>query len=515
MTAPSPKRRFADVGYDVERHPGDVMRVVAGDVLLIVCAVIGSQQEVGAIERDLFRLFNDLPQAIAGAMGVLQQLGSLLAVPIVVIIALAFRRPILAANLALAGVVTWAAARGLHHLIDRGSPQELLTDVRTHGHVVHGTGFPSIHVAVAAALASAAGPWFTRPLRRAAWVVVALIGVACVYLGADLPVDVIGGAALGWLVSAASHLAFGTPSRRPTLDEVRDALEAAGLDLTDVHPAVVDARGSTPFFATTADGRSLFVKIVGREQRNADVLFKAWRWLAFRELEDEEPSRRRSGSSSTRRTRAPRRARRCPDAGDRRDDRRGSRSSRPRPDRSGRTHPRLGGAGVVDDAVLAGIWEQVAILRRSRLAHRDLRQANVLVDSGGVPWLIDFGFAEAAASERRLSQDVAELLASLACLVGSAPSVSAAVTALGPDAVAARHPCSNRWRSPPPPVTTSKRITACSSELREAISTTTGTEVPRFGAADCGRTLDGADRSRPRIRDPPVAAANRRVPPDG
>jgi hypothetical protein len=31
------------------------------------------------------------------------------------------------------------------------------------------------------------------------------------------------------------------------------------------------------------------------------------------------------------------------------------------------------------DELLGGIWEQVAILRGSRIAHRDLRRANVFV----------------------------------------------------------------------------------------------------------------------------------------
>ena len=45
---------------------------------------------------------------------------------------------------------------------------------------------------------------------------------------------------------------------------------------------------------------------------------------------------------------------------------------------------------------------------------RDLRRANVLVNIDGRPWLLDFGFAEAAASRRWLARDVAELLAWLA-----------------------------------------------------------------------------------------------------
>jgi RIO-like serine/threonine protein kinase len=64
---------------------------------------------------------------------------------------------------------------------------------------------------------------------------------------------------------------------------------------------------------------------------------------------------------------------------------------------AGQTLDRLD-AAEVGDRLLVAIWEEVAGLRAAGIAHRDLRRANVLVDPGGRPWLLDFGFAEAAAS---------------------------------------------------------------------------------------------------------------------
>ena len=77
----------------------------------------------------------------------------------------------------------------------------------------------------------------------------------------------------------------------------------------------------------------------------------------------------------------------------------------------------------------------MARLHAARIAHRDLRRANVLVDLDRQPWLLDFGFAEAAASPRQLAADVAELLASLASVVGADRTVRSATEALGVDAV--------------------------------------------------------------------------------
>ena len=55
---------------------------------------------------------------------------------------------------------------------------------------------------MAAALATAAGPWLLRPARRAAWWVVWLVALGRMYAGVHLPLDVLGGAALGWAVAA-------------------------------------------------------------------------------------------------------------------------------------------------------------------------------------------------------------------------------------------------------------------------------------------------------------------------
>ena len=92
------------------------------------------------------------------------------------------------------------------------------------------------------------------------------------------------------------------------------------------------------------------------------------------------------------------------------------------------------------DAVLADLWAQVATLHRARLAHRDLRLANVMVDGAGRPWLVDFGFAEAAASDRALRRDIAEMLASQATTVPPERAVDAAIDEVGAEQVAAALP---------------------------------------------------------------------------
>src|SRR5207245_8606624 len=92
---------------------------------------------------------------------------------------------------------------------------------------------------------------------------------------------------------------------------------------------------------------------------------------------------------------------------------------------------------TVDDKVLDRVWEQVARLHARRIAHRDLRRHNVLVDEAGEPWLLDFNLAEAASSGRRLHRDVNELLVSLTAVVGSGRAADSGIESLGADEVMA------------------------------------------------------------------------------
>ena len=73
------------------------------------------------------------------------------------------------------------------------------------------------------------------------------------------------------------------------------------------------------------------------------------------------------------------------------------------------------------------MWAQLALLRRHRIAHRDLRLANVFLADDGDAWIIDFGFSELAASDHLLATDLAELLASSATKVGAERAVAAGV----------------------------------------------------------------------------------------
>jgi len=82
-------------------------------------------------------------------------------------------------------------------IVGRGRPATLLTDLRVRGRGPSGGGFPSGHAAVATALAASAFARSRPAARLSLTGLAAIVGVARVYVGAHLPLDVLGGAALG------------------------------------------------------------------------------------------------------------------------------------------------------------------------------------------------------------------------------------------------------------------------------------------------------------------------------
>jgi uncharacterized membrane protein YbhN (UPF0104 family) len=94
----------------------------------------------------------------------------------------------------------------------------------------------------------------------------------------------------------------------------------------------------------------------------------------------------------------------------------------------------------ISDDLLRQLWAEVDSLHRAGIAHRSLRAANVMIEDGERPWLTDFSFSEMAATPRQMNLDLAELLASLATLVGADRATASASAVIGTQQVAAAAP---------------------------------------------------------------------------
>jgi membrane-associated phospholipid phosphatase len=215
-------------GRRLERRPSDLVWLAVGAVGLVLCALPVHADRVGAAEADAFRLVNDLPSLPFPLVWVPMQLGNLLVVPAAVLVALAFRRLRLAGGLALAGAGVWVLAKVVKRFVERGRPSDLLDEVVVRGAAPHGLGFVSGHIAVATSLAVVAWPWLPRWGRWVAGAAVAAVFLTRMYVGAHLPLDMAGGAALGLAVGALVRLLLGVPARGP------DPGDEAAASATDI-----------------------------------------------------------------------------------------------------------------------------------------------------------------------------------------------------------------------------------------------------------------------------------------
>lgn len=432
---PAPVTGHAAPARRTSRHPGDLARVVVGAAVFAMSLLAVQRAHLSLFERDLFRLVNNLPSLLEPLLVAVMQAGNIVAAPVAAGLALFTRARRLALDVVVAGPTAWFVAKAVKGLVERPRPGGFLDDIARYDS--GGLGFVSGHMAVAAALATAAGPYLPRRARRLVWAAAWSVGFARIYVGAHLPMDVLGGAALGWVVGASLHLVLGAPHRVPGLDEARRALERAGWKVTRVSRVGHETSRSFPFIATGPQG-ARFVKLLDPEPRDRDWIFRIARLLVFRDVRDEAVmvDTRLQGEHEAAMTLLAREA--------------GCRV----PAIVGIQHvgrqtwvmEQVAGASsldrwpTVDDELLEAVWEQVARLHGTGIAHRDLVAANVVIDDKGRPSLVDFAHALAHAAGRERDNDVAELLTSTALLVGPGAAVRAAVTVLGPEAVSRAAP---------------------------------------------------------------------------
>lgn len=400
---------------------------------VVVLALLGAH--VGHLtppELNVFRFFNTLPSGLHSAFETLDRVGGLWALALVVTAALLARRWRLARDLVVAGAAAWGLARLVGLLVvEHQSFRASLNEVTRLGNST--PPFPAARLALVVAVVAGASPYLTRPWRRVNAALIVALFIAGLYLGVGYPNDLLGGVVLGWGVAAAVHLLFGSPGGHPTIDQVTDSLAELGVAATGVRLAPIQPPVATLFLAEDPGG-PLWVKVLGRDETDAQLLAKMVRFMLYKDsgpvffwtrlgqLQYEAYALLLAREGGTRAPKVLIAGTAGPSAA--------LLVARP----AEGPPLRDADASSVSDSLLDDLWVQVAAMHSARVAHGELNAAHVALASDG-PTLVDFRLASATAEPRRAAADVAELLTATAAIVGEQRAVDAVVHAVGAEPV--------------------------------------------------------------------------------
>ncbi len=169
---------------------------------------------VSSAERALFTALHDLPAVLQVPLVVVMPLGSFLGGMAVAVLARLVARD-MAYRAALAVPLAWLAATGTKVAVSRGRPADVLQQAIEATAGASGPGYPSGHTAVAVALATALWPDLGGAGRVVVALLATMVALSRVATGVHLPLDLVGGAAIGALAGLGAQ-AVVTRARRAT-----------------------------------------------------------------------------------------------------------------------------------------------------------------------------------------------------------------------------------------------------------------------------------------------------------
>ena len=427
------------------RHPSDVARLVLSGVVLGLLLAISAwaPASVRGFSADLLRVVRRLPDPVEGVLLGLAQVAAL-AAPVLALAWLVGRRRLRLLGATAAGVVSAALATALlQGWLDRTVPSRAVQEL-TQRSWITGAAFPSgAYLAALTAAVVIMGSGSTREWRRVGLAAVVAGSVVRLITAVAVPLNLGVTLALGAAVGSLVLVVMGAPLRRLSPEDLLVALRAIGYRAGSIEETAVGAAHSRTFRATGdhAPDPAAFVKVLGRDERAAEVFSRSLRALRVRGLADE-----RAGWS------APDTARNEALAGllarghgTRAADVLAAGAS-PEGDGitvlqplNGRLLATFDGPEVTDE-ILRDAWRQLALLQQAKIAHRWFDPTHLLVDQADGTVVLDFRWAAVGANERLLAIDVADLAVGLASLVGVDRAVSAGAAEFGAEPLAAALP---------------------------------------------------------------------------
>ena len=197
--------------------PDPRVRAALGLAGLLLCGRRVRRDQVPDWEVAAFHRVNRLPDQLERPAWAAMQLGNVAASPVAAAVAVACGRRQLGGRVLIGGVATWVLAKAVKRWYQRPRPTGLVHAPRIRGKEAMGHGYVSGHAGIAAAIVSTAWPELGAGGRVVAATAVPVVAATRMYVGAHLPLDVLGGAALGVAVQGiVDDVAFHERSgRRP------------------------------------------------------------------------------------------------------------------------------------------------------------------------------------------------------------------------------------------------------------------------------------------------------------
>ncbi len=432
------------------------------------------------VSADIVRLAGRLPASLRDLLVGIMQVAIIVAPIVLVIWAARWRRGRQLAVVLLGGLVALVVMSLLIDWLDRIAPPSLV-DIDPEDSWFADVDFPSVsYVAGLAAVVTMVAPAVSRGWRHVAWSTVALAALVRTMTATQVPVNVAIAATMGVFVGSAVLVAVGAPVRRPGRERLDEALSAVRLDLAELDDTVVAAADGRAWRGRTVDGRAIRLVYVGADERDTDLLYRFWRRLRVKGLEDESPGatpRRLARNEALVTSVAASRGVDVPRVLglDESDD-----GSAVLAVEWPEAVPLASlAAEEVDDDVLARVWHEVRGLHDAGLAHRRLHTDRILVaDDRAV--LTGFRWGRIGARDEQIHTDVAELLVATALLVGAERAVAAAATETDRRTLVDAMPYVQPLALSGPTRRAARRVDGLLDSVRDELQRVTGVEEPEL-----------------------------------